>query len=300
MPSFRRPSPAPEWAPEPPVDLPSGCLVHVHGLGEFFVRDSGPADQPGAPGRPAVLLLHGWMFASDLNWWPVYDTLIARGYRMVALDHRGHGRGLRTPKPFTLADCSHDAARVVAELGCGPVTAVGYSMGGPVAQLMARDHPEAVHALVLCATSRDWQDLYLKLFWRSMALLRLVFGLFPTGAWNSLLRAAGLPPSPQRTWLAAELSRGSARDIAEAGRELGRYDARAWIEDLRVPAAVVLTTRDRQVPARKQRKLARALRARTFEVRGDHLAVSTRQDEFRVALLAALDAVSPVRTPVAA
>jgi pimeloyl-ACP methyl ester carboxylesterase len=273
--------------------------VHVRGLGELFVRDSGPAE-PHHAKRPVVLLLHGWMVSSDLNWWPVYDALVARGHRVIAVDHRGHGRGLRTPAPFTLADCAHDAARLVDELGCGPVTAVGYSMGGPIAQLLARDHPERVRALVLCATSRDWRDLHLRLFWRCMALLRLALGLFPTGAWNTLLRAAGLPPSPQRAWVAAELSRGSARDLAEAGRELGRYDARPWIERLDVPAAVVVTTRDRQVPPRKQRKLATALGARTFEVRADHLAVTTHRDEFRAALLAALDAVAPAPARVAA
>jgi 3-oxoadipate enol-lactonase len=300
MPRFRRQSPAPDWAPEPPVDLPPGRLVHVRGVGELFVRDSGRAAASGRPDRPAVLLLHGWMFASDLNWWPVYDALISRGYRVVAVDHRGHGRGLRTPKPFTLADCAHDAARVVEALGCGPVTAVGYSMGGPIAQLLARDHPEAVRALVLCATSRDWQDPYLKLFWRSMALLRLMLGLFPTGAWNTLLRAAGLPPSPQRSWVAAELSRGSARDIAEAGRELGRFDARPWLREITQPAAVVVTTKDRAVPPRWQRALAAGLSAPAFDSPGDHFAAGEEPEGFNAALLRALAHVAAAQPARAA
>src|SRR5919199_626036 len=98
----------------------------------------------------------------------------------------------------------------VRELGAAPVVAIGYSMGGPIAQLLARDHPEAVAALVLCATAQDWQDWYLKGYWRSMALLRLWLGLFPTRVWNWVLSMAHVPRGVQRDWIAAELSRGSS------------------------------------------------------------------------------------------
>ncbi len=286
MPPFRRRNRrhVPDWVPEPPVELPSGCVHQIAGRGELFVRDTGGDGPP-------VLLLHGWTASADVNWWPTYGALSRAGYRAIALDHRGHGRGLRTDKSFRLEDCAHDAAALVEHLGLRRVTAVGYSMGGPVAQLLARDHPELLGGLVLCATAQDWQDAYLKVFWRTMAFFRLGLGVFPLGWWDASLRLAGIRPSPQRTWLAAELSRGASVDLAEAGRELGRYDARPWIGSLRTPAAVVLTTRDQAVLPRKQRQLARALRAPAFAVSGDHFAVSLRQDRFNAALIAALRAV---------
>ena len=272
-------------APEPPEGMPQGRLVHVRGRGEFFLRDSGGSGPP-------VLLLHGWMFASDLNWWPVYRSLVDRGFRVLAVDHRGHGRGLRTPEPFTLSACADDAAAIVRHVGCGPVVAVGYSMGGPIAQLLARDHPDVVRGLVLCATALDWSDPYLKAFWRTMGGLRLLLGLFPTGYWHALLRASGAPDSAHRVWVASELSRGSARDLAEAGRELGRFDSSGWAGTLTPPAAVVMTTRDRQVRKRKQHALVRALGdVPAFEVADDHFAVSTSPEAFRRALLSALGAV---------
>ena len=96
-------------------------------------------------------------------------------------------------------------------------------------------------------------------------------------------------------WTAAELSRGSSVDLAEAGRELSRYDARPWISQLRgLPAASVVTTRDRSVLPRKQWRLAKGLGAATFEVHGDHLAVAAVPDAFRPALLAAVATVRPV------
>jgi 3-oxoadipate enol-lactonase len=98
--------PARMTAPVPPVPLPPGRAVLVPGRGELFVRDSGGDGPP-------VLLLHGWMFSADTNWFTVYGPLQAAGYRVIALDHRGHGRGLRTPDEFRLVDCAADAAALL-------------------------------------------------------------------------------------------------------------------------------------------------------------------------------------------
>jgi 3-oxoadipate enol-lactonase len=87
----------------------------------------------------------------------------------------------------------------------------------------------------------------------------------------------------------SELLRTSARDLAEAGRELGRFDSRPWIASLRAPAAVVVTTRDTVVLPHKQRSLAAQLGARVIEAPIEHLEVIGRK--FNALLLAAIDAV---------
>jgi len=283
---------APRWAPEPPVELPPGRVVHVPGRGELFVRDSGGDG-------PAVLLLHGWTASADLNFYAQYDALAAAGLRVIAIDHRGHGRGLRTYVDFRLEDCADDAVALVEHLGVAPVLAAGYSMGGPVALLAARRHPEAVRGLVLCATSSNWRLLRIRGLWWSMAWFRLWLGIAPYGIWRSGLRLAGLPDTATTTWMAAELVRGSARDVAEAGRELGRFDARPWLADIRQRAAVVVTRDDHAVPPRWQRGLASGLGARTFETPGDHFACGEHPETFNAALLAALDHVARSAAPAA-
>ena len=183
---LRRLPSLPLHAPVPPLPLPPGRAVLVPGRGEFFVRDSGGAGLP-------VLLLHGWMFPSDLNWLHAYRPLAMAGYRVLAMDLRGHGRGLRSGEPFRLADCADDAAAVLLALGLPPAAVVGYSMGGPVAQLVAQRHPDQVAGFVLCASALDWSDPRQKLFWRTMAGLRLLLGLFPRGAWTAGMRLSGAP-----------------------------------------------------------------------------------------------------------
>jgi pimeloyl-ACP methyl ester carboxylesterase len=168
-------------------------------------------------------------------------------------------------------------------------------MGGPVAALLARAHPDLVDGLVFCATAPDWQEPYMKRGWRLMALLRLELGLFPNVAWRAGLRALGLPDESGTTLAAAKLSRGTARDIAEAGRELGRYDGRPWLASLRQPRAVIVTARDTLVPLRKQRELALLVGVSPREAPGTHVAITTHTEPFVAALLEALGEVgSPV------
>ncbi len=238
-------------APVPPLPLPPGAIVSVPGRGEFFVRDTGGTG-------PVVLLLHGWMFPSDLNWLRQYAPLRAAGYRVLAMDLRGHGRGLRSSAAFRLIDCADDADAVLATLEVERALVVGYSMGGPVAQLLAVQHPARVAGLVLCATAMDWRDRRQRVFWRTMSLLRLGMGLAPRRWWTTAVRAGGGAADPHAAWAVAELSRGSAVDLAEAGRELGRFDSSRWVAGIAAPVVVVVTRRDRLVPPAKQYALARA------------------------------------------
>jgi pimeloyl-ACP methyl ester carboxylesterase len=289
LPALLRRRRGPRWAPEPPVEPPPGRIVHVPARGEFFLRDSGGDG-------PALLLLHGWMVSADLNWITVYDALRGGGYRVLALDHRGHGRGLRTPQRFRLTHCADDAAAVIRREGIERAVVVGYSMGGAIGCLLARDHPDLVAGLVLCATAPDWQEPRMRRGWHLMGLVRLELGLFPNAAWRAGLRALGLPDEAGTTWAAAELSRGSARDISEAGRELGRFDGRPWLGSLRLPRAVIVTVEDDLVPPRKQRELAALLSVPPREVPGTHLAVINRAEEFGAALLETLSEVGAPAT----
>jgi 3-oxoadipate enol-lactonase len=238
--------------------------------GEFFLRDSGESE----PGGPVVLMLHGWVGSADLNFGGLYEDVIAAGYRVIALDHRGHGRGPRPLVPFRLVDCAADAAAVVRTLGLGPVIVYGFSMGGAIAQLVARDHRDVVAGLVLSGTAQHWQEDELKRAWKAMPFVGFGLSVAPGRGWRVALKRAGFTPGAKMAWVHSEMTRHSARDIAEAGRELGRFDSRPWLVPLPLPTAVVLTSADDAVPPSKQQQLAAALRAPIFEAPVRHLEVA--------------------------
>jgi len=272
--------------PPVPPRLPPGRVVSLPGRGEVFVRDSG-----GPPAAPAVLLLHGWTASADLNFFPVYDSL-AGTYRVIAPDARGHGRGMRSAEPFSLEDCADDAAALLDLAGADRVIAVGYSMGGPIGMLLARRHPGRVNALVMQATALEWRDAaYERMVWRLLSVMELGLRLGTTnGVVERFLRLTteGQPElETLRPWLAAEFRRGLAPEIADAGRALSGYDARPWAAHLGLPAAMLVTTRDRLVRPAKQRELAAALNARVIEIDADHdLPLARSADYARLTRLA--------------
>lgn len=273
--------PLPPAAAAPPVPPPllPGRTMYLPGRGEVFVRDSGAA-----PGSPAVLLLHGWTASADINFSPVYARL-AESYRVIGLDQRGHGRGMVSTEPFTLEDCADDAAAVLEQLGAGRVVVVGYSMGGPVGLLLARRHPGLVGALVLQATALEWRHTARERgVWRLLPVFDL--GLRAgagAGFFDWVIRRA-VDEDPgvigYQSWLAAEFRRATVRDLVAAGRALSGYDARPWAGRLDIPAAVLVTTRDRLVRPAKQRELARVLGADVLEADANHDMPLTKGAEY--------------------
>jgi 3-oxoadipate enol-lactonase len=275
-------------APVPPPQLPPGRVVELPGRGEIFVRE-----RLGAVGQPTILLLHGWTASADLNWFRAYDAVAPLG-RLLAVDHRGHGRGLRSEAPFTLEDAADDAAALLRTLRTGPAIVVGYSMGGPIAMRLWERHPEVVRGLVLEATALEWRATARERFvFKFMAVLEYLLRLgHPRGLIDRALReAVHLAPDlePLLPWLKAELKRGDATALADAGRALGDHDARPFAGRVDVPTAVVVTTKDRLVRPRKQRQLARAIPgATTWELHADHDASMVLPVEFAEVTAAAI------------
>jgi 3-oxoadipate enol-lactonase len=285
---------APRFVPQPPFEMPPARTLRVPGHGELFLRDTGGDGQP-------VMLLHGWMASADLNWCGAYGSLVDAGYRVLAIDHRGHGRGLRPMVPFRLADCAADAAAALRKLELAPALVVGYSMGGTIAQLVGRDHPDVASGIVLSATAQHWQDPETRRAFKAMGILGLSLSLAPRTFWRLGMRQVGLREDEQTVWVQSELMRHAARDIAEAGRELGRFDSRPWLSSLRAPVAVLITTRDQVVPVHKQRELAAAAGGPVLEAPIDHLDVVSSAGVYNPVLLRALESVrSPRETGVTA
>lgn len=264
--------------------LPPATIVRVEDRGEFFVRRHQHPD----PTRPTVVLLHGWTASADLQFFTAYAALAER-CSFVGIDHRGHGRGLRTSGgSFSIEDAADDAIAVARALGIERAILLGYSMGGPIALTACRRHPEAVTGLIVQATALEWRATFRERFiWRWLPML----GAALRSWWYPRYVRRGLPRlvpddhplSAYRHWLLGELERGDPHAIIQAGRALATFDARPWAGTLGVPAAMLVTTRDRLVRPAKQRTLARTLQATVVEVAGDHLVPWEQPDVFAAA-----------------
>lgn len=119
---------------------------------EFITSDDGTrlAYHQYGDGEP-VLLMHGG-FVSSREWRPQIEELQDR-WRLIAVDLRGHGESARSRSEYAVPILARDMVRLLGRLGYDSAYCVGHSLGGMVGQVMAREHPERVRALVLADTA---------------------------------------------------------------------------------------------------------------------------------------------------
>jgi pimeloyl-ACP methyl ester carboxylesterase len=263
--------------------------VEVGGHGTTSVRDI-----PGPPGAPAVMLLHGLGATARLNWGPCFRPLSAH-FRVLAVDHRGHGRGLRTRR-FRLSQCADDAVEIAAARGVTRLIAVGYSMGGPIASLAWRRHPDRVAGLVLCATARHFMPRNVARAARfGLPAVAAFARLAPSASHEHLLQRmlAQIEHPELRERVFREFEGHDPASVIEATHALSRFSSHDWIGEVDVPSAVIVTTRDELVPPERQRKLAASIPgAEVFPVAGDHSACVAQARQFVPALIEACHSVA--------
>jgi 3-oxoadipate enol-lactonase len=276
--------------------VPAGTPVELAGRGTVLAYDV-----PGPPGAPTLVLLHGLGATGTLNWFPSFGPLSER-FRVVAMDLRGHGHGLKAGARYRLADCADDAIALMDALGIDRCVPVGYSLGGPVSQLMWYRHRDRVEGLVLCATSRNFRGHPVEQWgFRGLAGLVIALRLADTLPWPKRAEPVATPaPEPEvldgmrlPQWAFDELRRCDPVAMIGAVSAIGRFSSHEWVGNIDVPTAVVVTLRDRFVSAARQLKLAQAIPGATIHpVDSDHAACVLGARRFVPALVGACDSVA--------
>lgn len=108
-------------------------------------------DEGESSGDP-ILLIHGFASSANVNWvFPGWlKTLGDAGYRVVALDNRGHGASSK-PHDASLYHpprMAGDAAALLHHLGISEAHVMGYSMGARISAFLALAHPHRVRSIV--------------------------------------------------------------------------------------------------------------------------------------------------------
>jgi pimeloyl-ACP methyl ester carboxylesterase len=163
--------------PTLPPEVRSRFVDDVNGL-RMHVLEAGFE----TPGRPALLLIHGYPELA-YSWRKVMGPLAAAGYHVFAPDVRGYGRTTSTPvayaddlRPFGSLNKIKDMLALVSAMGYRSVAAViGHDQGSPLAGW--------------CACARP--DVF-----KSVAMMSAPFGGTPTLPFNTANGSRSAPSAP--------------------------------------------------------------------------------------------------------
>jgi pimeloyl-ACP methyl ester carboxylesterase len=122
-----------------------GQTATINGAALYYEEHGDPAGQP-------VLLLHGGLGNTE-DFRNVAPVLVANGYRVVAMDCRGHGRSAWGDLPITYDQMAADAVGLLDELGIEKTDVVGWSDGAIISLSLAIHHPERLDRVVAYAAN---------------------------------------------------------------------------------------------------------------------------------------------------
>jgi len=104
------------------------------------------------PDRVPIVLIHGSTGTGKSNWHLV-APLLAREYRVIVPDCRGHGQSSNPNHSYSFKEMADDTAALVRALGYERAHIIGHSNGGNVALVTLVEHPEIVQTAILQAAN---------------------------------------------------------------------------------------------------------------------------------------------------
>jgi DNA-binding SARP family transcriptional activator/pimeloyl-ACP methyl ester carboxylesterase len=231
-------------------------------------------------GSADLLMIPGWVSHLELDWeeptWVRWCERMTSFARLVRFDKRGTGLSDRPAQIPSLTERTADALAVLDAVGLERAHVMGWSEGGPLAVLLAVEHPERVQSLVLYGTQacfrrgpdypwgvtdeeRESALADVERTWGELAFSRL---FAPSGgdrfarSWAAYSRAAASPSG------AAALSRANLTT-----------DIRGLLHRVQVPTLVLSRRSDEIGPPKAARYMAERIQgARFVELEGeDHV-----------------------------
>ena len=210
---------------------------------------------------PTVLMLHG-IGGGHLAFAPQLETLAQAGFRAVAWDMPGYGHSAPI-EPYTFKGLAERCISLIESLapsGRPPLTLLGHSMGGMVAQEVIVRRPDLVGRLVLCGTSSsfgkpdgEWQRQFVQ-----ERAAPLDAGQTMADVARTLVPAmAGPQALPEGLRLAEHcmslVSPGTYRRALEA---LVTFNRREALQLIGVPSLLVAGEKDPNAPPAVMQKMA--------------------------------------------
>lgn len=258
--------------------------IHANGI-DLYYESHGVGDP--------VLLVHG-LGSSTLDWQLQVDVL-ARHYRVITFDVRGHGRSAKPKQRYSVRLFAEDTAALIRALNLGPMHIAGISMGGMIAFQLAVTAPDLVRSLVIVNSGPAMPVTTFSqrmMIWTRIAIVRLQ-GMRKMGT----VLADRLLPKPEHAPLRAQFverwAANDARAYLSALNGLVNWSVMEQLQDIRCPTLILSGDLDYTPIAIKQAYTAMIAGAELVVIPdARHMMPIERPEPFNDALLSFLDRAS--------
>lgn len=185
-------------------------------------------------GEP-ILLIHGFASNAAVNWVDTgrVRTLTQAGFRVIAVDNRGHGNSAKPhdPKDYGGPLMAEDARRLLDHLGFARADVMGYSMGARISAFLTINHPGRVRSAVFAGLG-----------------INMVRGMAGTGPIAAALEAPSLKdvmnPTARTFRAFAEQTKGDLKALAACIRSSREPITAEALGQIKTPVMVAVGTLD--------------------------------------------------------
>jgi 3-oxoadipate enol-lactonase len=248
-----------------PIAQVNGCRINY--------ELTGPAN------APALVLSNS--LGSNFGMWDAQMPALAKTYRVLRYDTRGHGQSEVTPGPYTFEQLARDVLALADSLNIDTFSFCGLSMGGVTGLWIALHEVKRLHKLVLCSTGAK---------------------IGTADAWNARIEAVrkngtkSIAAATMERWFTAPFREREPQTIERIQNTLANTDSEGYIAccealrdtDLRnqvasisVPTLVISATHDPAAPPSDGQFLAKKSAAsRYLELDAAHLSNIEQSEKF--------------------
>jgi pimeloyl-ACP methyl ester carboxylesterase len=244
-------------------------------------------------GRP-VILIHAFPLNSAM--WEPQIAELKDGLRLIVPDLRGFGRSELGDPPLSLRRYADDIVMLLDTLGIRRATMAGVSMGGYIILAMLEPYLDRIESLILADTRAGADTDEAREGRLQSAQLAEAQGALAVG--EPMLAKLLSPGAPEalRQEVRAIIAANQGPGVAAAQRSMAaRPDSTALLEQVTVPALVVVGADDALTPPREAHTLHAGIKnSQLVEIPGaGHLANIEAPEAFNAAVLAFLGGMAP-------
>lgn len=241
-----------------------------------------------AGSRDAPVLVLGASLGASHEMWAPQMAALARDFRVVAFDHRGHGASPAPPGPYSLAELGQDVLDLMDGLGVARFGYAGLSLGGMVGMWLGANAPGRINRLVLICTSAHmppasmWQE--------RAATVRAAGSVEPLAdaALERWLTPETRTSNPElRARLRSTLVGTPPEGYASCCEAIERMDLRGDLARVSAPTLVISGADDPSTPPEHQRVIAELIGGARHETLGSaaHMAAAERPEAVNALIL---------------